>query len=201
MKKNYSLQYNGIVAPFDMSNIDTDVIIPKQFLQKNEKKGFGKHLFHNWRYIDNDGYIPNPNFILNKKKFQNAKILLTRDNFGCGSSREHAPWSLIDFGFHTIIASSYADIFYNNAINNKLLLIILNKKIINELFLIIKKHPGITFNIDLKLKKIISSKKTFDFKISKFLRDYLINDLDQIDITMKYMKKIIMFEKQYFNFF
>ncbi|QJC29806.1 3-isopropylmalate dehydratase small subunit [Enterobacteriaceae endosymbiont of Plateumaris sericea] len=199
--KNYSLQYSGIVAPFDLSNIDTDVIIPKQFLQKNEKIGFGNHLFHNWRYIDNDGYIPNPNFILNKKRFKNARILLTRDNFGCGSSREHAPWSLIDFGFHTIIASSYADIFYNNAINNKLLLIILNKNIINELFFIVQNEPGITFIIDLKFQKIIAGIKSFDFKINKFLREYIISDLDQIDLTMKYIDKIIMFEKKYFNFF
>ncbi|QJC28472.1 3-isopropylmalate dehydratase small subunit [Enterobacteriaceae endosymbiont of Plateumaris consimilis] len=199
--KNYSLQYSGIVAPFDMSNIDTDAIIPKQFLQKNEKIGFGNHLFHNWRYIDNDGYFPNPNFILNKKQFQNATILLTRDNFGCGSSREHAPWSLIDFGFHTIIASSYADIFYNNAINNKLLLIVLDNKIINELFYITQQHPGITFIIDLRSQKIISGVQSFNFKINKYLKDYIISDLDQIDLTMKHINKIIMFEKKYFNFF
>ncbi|QJC29363.1 3-isopropylmalate dehydratase small subunit [Enterobacteriaceae endosymbiont of Plateumaris pusilla] len=199
--KNYSLQYSGIVAPFDISNIDTDVIIPKQFLQKNEKIGFGNHLFHNWRYIDDDGYIPNPNFILNKKKFKNATILLTRDNFGCGSSREHAPWSLIDFGFHTIIASSYADIFYNNAINNKLLLIILDKIIINELFFIVQNQPGISFIVDLESKKIIAGMKSFNFKINKFLKEYIISDLDQIDLTMKNINKIIMFEKKYFNFF
>ncbi|QJC28023.1 3-isopropylmalate dehydratase small subunit [Enterobacteriaceae endosymbiont of Plateumaris braccata] len=199
--KNHSLQYSGIVAPFNMSNIDTDVIIPKQFLQKNEKVGFGNHLFHNWRYMDNDGNIPNPNFILNKKQFRNATILLTRDNFGCGSSREHAPWSLIDFGFRTIIASSYADIFYNNAINNKLLLIILDINIINELFFIIQKQPGMTFIIDLQYKKIISGIKSFNFKINKSLKDYIISDLDQIDLTMKYINQITIFEENYFNFF
>ncbi|QJC37181.1 3-isopropylmalate dehydratase small subunit [Enterobacteriaceae endosymbiont of Donacia thalassina] len=195
------LQYNGIIVPLDISNIDTDVIIPKQFLQKNNKKGFGKHLFNDWRYLDNKSKIPNPNFILNKKEFKNSKILLTRENFGCGSSREHAPWALLDFGFHTIIASSYADIFYNNAINNKLLLIILEKKIIDKLFFIVKKSPGIFCYINLLYKKITINNQFFNFKISKDIINFIISNLDQIDLTKKYSKEINIFEKKYFQFF
>ncbi|QJC37593.1 3-isopropylmalate dehydratase small subunit [Enterobacteriaceae endosymbiont of Donacia bicoloricornis] len=198
---NNKLQFNGIIVPFNRSNIDTDVIIPKQFLQKNNKQGFGKYLFNDWRYLDNESKIINPNFILNKKEFKNSKILLTRDNFGCGSSREHAPWALLDFGFHTIIASSYADIFYNNAINNKLLLIILNKKIIDQLFFIIQKSPGIYCYINLFYKKIIINKKIFNFKINNDIVNFITNDLDQIDLTKKYSKEINIFEKTYFKFF
>ncbi|QJC31509.1 3-isopropylmalate dehydratase small subunit [Enterobacteriaceae endosymbiont of Donacia tomentosa] len=199
MKEN--LQYSGIIAPFNISNIDTDVIIPKQFLQKNDKKNFGNYLFNDWRYLDNNNQIPNPNFILNKKKFKNAKILLTRNNFGCGSSREHAPWALKDFGFHTIIASSYADIFYNNAINNKLLLITLEKKILDKFFFIVEKFPGITCYVNLKFQEIIINDQSFNFNIDSFIIDYITDNLDQIDLTMKYYKKISMFEKTYFHFF
>ncbi|QJC31931.1 3-isopropylmalate dehydratase small subunit [Enterobacteriaceae endosymbiont of Donacia versicolorea] len=199
MKKKF--QYNGIIAPLNISNIDTDVIIPKQFLQKNDKKGFGKYLFNDWRYLDSNNKIINPSFILNKKEFQNSKILLTKENFGCGSSREHAPWSLLDFGFHTIIASSYADIFYSNAINNKLLLITLEKVIINKLFCIVNKYPGISCNINLISKKIKINNKFFSFNLNKEIINFIVNDLDQIDLTMKHSKKIYMFEKTYFNFF
>ncbi|QJC33957.1 3-isopropylmalate dehydratase small subunit [Enterobacteriaceae endosymbiont of Donacia cinerea] len=199
MKKK--LQYNDIIVPLNISNIDTDVIIPKQFLQKNNKTGFGKNLFNDWRYLDDKNKVLNHKFILNKKEFKNSKILLTRENFGCGSSREHAVWALLDFGFHTIIASSYADIFYNNAINNKLLLIILNKKIIDQLFFIVEKFPGILCYIDLFHKKIIINNQFFNFKISQDIINFITNDLDQIDLTMKHSKEINIFEKTYFKFF
>ncbi|QJC33549.1 3-isopropylmalate dehydratase small subunit [Enterobacteriaceae endosymbiont of Donacia provostii] len=199
MKKNF--YYNGIIVPLDISNIDTDVIIPKQFLQKNNKKGFGKNLFYNWRYLNGKNNIINPNFILNKKEFQNAKILLTKENFGCGSSREHAPWALLDYGFHTIISSSYADIFYNNAINNKLLLITLEKNIIEKLFSIVKKFPGIFCYINLINKKITLNNQSFTFKMKKDIINFITNKLDQIDLTMKYSKEINIFEKKYFTFF
>ncbi|QJC34370.1 3-isopropylmalate dehydratase small subunit [Enterobacteriaceae endosymbiont of Donacia crassipes] len=199
MKKKF--QYNGIILPLDISNIDTDAIIPKQFLKKNSKKGFGKNLFHNWRYLDEKNKIINPNFILNKKKFKNSQILLTKENFGCGSSREHAPWALLDFGFHTIISSSYADIFYNNAINNKLLLITLKKSIIEKLFLIIKQFPGIICYINLIYKTITINNQSFTFKIKKDIINFITNNLDQIDLTMKYSKEIYVFEKTYFKFF
>ncbi|QJC30255.1 3-isopropylmalate dehydratase small subunit [Enterobacteriaceae endosymbiont of Neohaemonia nigricornis] len=198
--KNKKLTYEGIIAPLDIANIDTDVIIPKQFLQKNKKNGFGINLFYNWRYLDNNKTL-NPNFILNKKIFKNTSILLTRDNFGCGSSREHAPWALLDYGIKVIIATSYADIFYNNAINNKLLLITLNKKYIDQLFYIVIQHPGIFCKIDLDKKLIIVHKKYFNFQINKFILNFIISDLDQIDITMKYYKKINMFEKKHYYFF
>ncbi|QJC30678.1 3-isopropylmalate dehydratase small subunit [Enterobacteriaceae endosymbiont of Macroplea appendiculata] len=197
--KNIQLKYIGVIAPLDISNIDTDAIIPKQFLQKNVKYGFGKYLFYYWRYINKNQV--NPEFILNQQKFKNANILLTRDNFGCGSSREHALWALIDYGIKVIISSSYADIFYNNAINNKLLLITLSKKDINKLFLIIKEQPGITCVINMQDKIIIIANKYFSFHIDKYILQFILNDVDQIDITMKYYKKINIFELKHHSFF
>ncbi|QJC31093.1 3-isopropylmalate dehydratase small subunit [Enterobacteriaceae endosymbiont of Macroplea mutica] len=197
--KKIQLKYIGVIAPLDISNIDTDAIIPKQFLQKNIKHGFGKYLFYYWRYINKNQI--NPKFILNQQKFKNANILLTRDNFGCGSSREHALWALIDYGIKVIIASSYADIFYNNAINNKLLLIILSKKDINKLFLIIKEQPGITCVINIQDKIINIANKYFSFHIDKYVLQFILNDADQIDITMKYYKKINIFEHKHHSFF
>ena len=114
-------QHIGIVVPLDAANIDTDAIIPKQFLQKVTRTGFGQHLFNDWRFLDDAGQKPNPDFVLNKPRYKGASILLTRENFGCGSSREHAPWALTDYGFKVVIASSFADIFYGNSLNNQLL--------------------------------------------------------------------------------
>ena len=127
-------QHSGLVAPLDAANVDTDQIIPKQFLQKTTRIGFGQHLFHDWRYLDNAGHQANPDFILNQPQYQGASILLTGENFGCGSSREHAPWALQEYGFKVIIASSFADIFYANCINIGILPIILSEEIITELF-------------------------------------------------------------------
>src|SRR3569623_204346 len=126
--------HTGIAAPLDRVNVDTDAIIPKQFLKKIEKKGFGKHLFHELRYLDYEGTKENPDFILNQEPYRKATVLLTRDNFGCGSSREHAPWALEDFGFRVIIAPSFADIFFNNCVKNGILLVVLKAKEVDELF-------------------------------------------------------------------
>ena len=192
--------YQGTVVPIDISNIDTDIIIPKQFLQKINKTGFGKYLFYNWRFNDVLGKINNPNFILNQSNYSTATILLTRDNFGCGSSREHAVWALIDYGFKAIIASSFGDIFYNNSLNNRLLPIILSKNDIDEIFslCISKKYFSIT--IDLMKNRIITEYKEYNFNIDEFHKFCIINNIDQIDLTMKHIKKIDLYEKNMLNF-
>ena len=127
-------KHTGIAAPFDRVNVDTDAIVPKQFLRKIERSGFGKHLFHEWRYLDYEGTKENPDFVLNKPAYRKATVLLTRDNFGCGSSREHAPWALADYGFRVIIAPTFADIFYNNCVKNGILLVALKSDEVESLF-------------------------------------------------------------------
>jgi len=130
---NKFTQHTGIVAPLDAANVDTDAIIPKQFLQKVTRTGFGAHLFHDWRFDDDAGTVPTASFVLNKPEFQGTSILLARENFGCGSSREHAPWALTDFGFHVVIAPSFADIFYGNSFNNQLLPVRLSDEQVDEM--------------------------------------------------------------------
>lgn len=188
-------EHNGVVVPLDISNIDTDAIIPKQFLQKVNKIGFGKYLFHDWRFLDKDQLKINSKFILNKPIYKNASILLARENFGCGSSREHAVWSLLDYGFRVIIAPSFSDIFYNNSINNKLLLIILEKKDINYLFELVNTTIGISFNVNLINKNIIVNDLKIPFHIDDFHRLCLINNWDNIDLTMKNSNKIKHYEE------
>ncbi|QCI20748.1 3-isopropylmalate dehydratase small subunit (plasmid) [Buchnera aphidicola (Brachycaudus cardui)] len=187
-------EHTGVVVPLDIANIDTDTIIPKQFLQKVSKIGFGKYLFHDWRFLDTRQLQKNKNFILNKEVYKNASILLTRENFGCGSSREHAVWSLLDYGFRVIIGSTFADIFYNNSFNNKLLLITLDKKDINFLFDVVKMNIGISFNVNLLNNEIIVNKRSFSFQLDDFRRTCLLNNLDNIDLTMKYSDKIQDYE-------
>lgn len=187
-------KYKGIVLPLNISNVDTDAIIPKQFLQKVNKTGFGKYLFHDWRYLDKNQSDINYNFILNKKIYQSASILLTQDNFGCGSSREHAVWALLDYGFKVIIAPSFSDIFYNNSFNNKLLLIILKKMEINYLFNLVNNETNIELNIDLIENKVNFKDKIFSFKLNDSQRFYLLNDLDSIDLTMQLNNKIKSYE-------
>ncbi|CAL4326034.1 3-isopropylmalate dehydratase small subunit [Buchnera aphidicola] len=193
-------EHKGIVLPLDISNIDTDIIIPKQFLKKVSKVGFGKYLFHDWRFLDKNQLKINNDFILNKKIYRNASILLTRDNFGCGSSREHAVWSLLDYGFKVIIAPSFADIFYNNSFNNKLLLITLPNAVIDNLFNIAFSEPGIYFNVNLLKRYIIVENKQYDFKIDEFLCFCLINGLDDIDLTMQCIHHIDSYEKNILHF-
>ena len=193
----------GIVATFDRDNIDTDQIIPTEYLKSIKKFGFGDFLFDGWRYLDEgrldmtaDDRSKNNDFILNKEPYTNAKILLTRDNFGCGSSREHAVWALRDFGFKSVIASSFGDIFYNNCFKNSVLPIKLSKKQINHLFEVSDFAP-VSFEIDL-LKKELKYKddSSYMFDVKDSLLDRIINNLDDVDMTLKHKKHIQAFEQK-----
>ncbi len=190
------LKHTGIVAPLDRVNIDTDAIIPKQFLRKIERTGFGKHLFHEWRFTDYEGTKENPDFVLNKEPYRKATILLTRDNFGCGSSREHAPWALSDFGFRVIIAPSFADIFYNNCVKNGILLIRLTSEQVDEIFNVAQKKVGVQFNADLEKQVLIVEGKEYKFDINSFAKTCLIKGLDQIGWTEQFSDKIESFENK-----
>ncbi|MBF0479762.1 MAG: 3-isopropylmalate dehydratase small subunit [Candidatus Omnitrophica bacterium] len=190
-------KHTGIVAPLDRANVDTDCIIPKQFLRKVDRQGFGKHLFHELRYTDYDGTKENPDFILNQEPYRKATILLGRDNFGCGSSREHAPWALADFGFRCVIAPSFADIFYNNCAKIGILLVKLTSTEVEELFQLTKTNPGFQLTADLEQNKVITlSKKEFMFTLDKFTQDCLLKGLDQIGWTMQYEKMITGHEEK-----
>ncbi|VFP79408.1 3-isopropylmalate dehydratase small subunit (plasmid) [Buchnera aphidicola (Cinara cf. splendens/pseudotsugae 3390)] len=196
-------QHVGIIAPFNISNIDTDVIIPKQFLQKIDKVGFGKKLFFNWRFLNSSGTSKNPDFILNKKNYSKASILLTRSNFGCGSSREHAVWALMDYGFKVVIAHSFSDIFINNCLNNRLLLISLSKDIIDKLFLILKKKKNVLCMINLLKETIIVDNYCVKFMIDSIQKQSIMYGFDSIDYTLKHEKKINFYEKNHsiYNFY
>ncbi|QCI24120.1 3-isopropylmalate dehydratase small subunit (plasmid) [Buchnera aphidicola (Macrosiphoniella sanborni)] len=189
------IEHTGVIVPLNIANIDTDILIPKQFLKQVNKQGLGKFLFYDWRFMDGNQLLKNEEFILNQKIYQNASILITGENFGCGSSREHAVWSLLDYGFKIIIAPSFSDIFYNNSINNKLLLINLSKKKVSFLFDLINSNPGICAKINFINKQIIINKKivSFDFDDSQFL--FFSSDLDNIDLTMQYLDNIKNYEK------
>lgn len=187
------VQHQGLVIPLDIANIDTDQIIPKQFLSKVTRDGFGVHLFHDWRYLDEAGDQPNPEFNLNKPEYAGGSILLTRENFGCGSSREHAPWALADFGFKAIIASSFADIFYGNAINNGLVPVKLTEQEIDVLFG--QMTDGAQITVDLEALKVIAPDGTmFDFSISEFQRECLLKGLDSIGWTLQHLDQIKEYE-------
>ena len=147
-------QHTGLAALLDAANVDTDQIIPKQFLQKVSKLGFGKHLFHDWRFLDDAGEQPNPEFVLNAPRYQGASILLARENFGNGSSREHAPWALADYGLRAIIAPSFADIFYGNSLNNGLLVVRLKAEEVDALFKLVEANEGQTITVDLENQQV-----------------------------------------------
>ena len=187
-------QHTGLVAPLDAANVDTDAIIPKQFLQKVTRTGFGQHLFNDWRFIDDAGKIPNPDFVLNKPLYKGTSILLTRENFGCGSSREHAPWALTDFGFRVVIAPSFADIFYSNSFNNQLLLVKLSEAQIDELFQLVEQQPGINFTVDLEAMTIQAGEKTYTFELDSFRRHCMLNGLDSIGLTLQHEASIGSYE-------
>ena len=187
-------QHKGIVVPLDSANVDTDAIIPKQFLQKVNRIGFGKHLFHDWRFLDDAGQQPNPEFVLNQPQFAGASILLARENFGCGSSREHAPWALADYGFKTIIAPSFADIFYGNAINNGMVPVRLKEEEVEALFQLVAANPGIEIEVDLEANQVRAGALTFGFEIDEFRRYCLLNGLDAIGLTLQHEAAISAFE-------
>ncbi|MDX7778416.1 3-isopropylmalate dehydratase small subunit [Aeromonas hydrophila] len=187
-------QHKGIVVPLDSANVDTDAIIPKQFLQKVNRIGFGKHLFHDWRFLDDAGEQPNPEFVLNQPQFAGASILLARENFGCGSSREHAPWALADYGFKTIIAPSFADIFYGNAINNGMVPVRLKEEEVEALFQLVAAQPGIEIDVDLEANQVRADSLCFGFEIDEFRRYCLLNGLDAIGLTLQHEAAISAFE-------
>jgi 3-isopropylmalate/(R)-2-methylmalate dehydratase small subunit len=195
--------HQGLVAPLDIANIDTDQIIPKQFLQKTSRTGFAQHLFHDSRYVDKAGTIANPNFVLNNAKYQGASILLTRENFGCGSSREHAPWALQEFGFKVIIAPSFADIFYSNCINIGLLAITLAEDAIDALFKRCKQGELIVDvdlnNNQLTVKNNTKTDKnvtTYHFTLAKFDHYCLTQGIDSVGLTLHKLAKIKAYEQR-----
>lgn len=187
--------HSSVVALLNRSNVDTDQIIPKQFLKKVERSGFGVHLFHDWRYLD-DG-SDNMAFELNNPAFSGAKILLAGDNFGCGSSREHAPWAIEDYGFNTIISSSYADIFFSNCFKNGILAIVVSKEVLKTLMDEVRVNEGVRFTIDLQQQTVTTAAGTVvNFEIDPFRKHNLLNGLDDIGITLQFTDKIDAFEEK-----
>ena len=194
----------GLVAPMDRENVDTDAIIPKQFLKSIRKTGFGQNLFDEWRYLD-PGYPgqdpnsrkPNPEFVLNQPRYQGASILIARKNFGCGSSREHAPWALDQFGFRAIIAPSFADIFFNNCFKNGLLPIVLGELQVSQLFDEVLVFPSYTLTVDLERQKVIKPNgDEIPFEVQTFRKYCLLNGFDDIGLTLRQADKIKDFETQ-----
>lgn len=186
-------QETGIVTPLDRANVDTDAIIPKQFLKRIERTGFGQFLFYDWRF-DSEGK-PDPSFVLNQKKYEGSSILLARDNFGCGSSREHAPWSLLDYGFRVIIAPSFADIFYNNCFKNGMLPIRLHFEQVDQLFKKTNRDEPYQLTVDLVEKSVYDQEGLkFSFEIDEYRRTCLLEGLDDIGITLQSENKIAQYE-------
>lgn len=201
------ISYTGIVAPLDRANVDTDAIIPKQFLKSIKKTGFGPHLFDEWRYLDHGEpgmdmtqRKKNPEFVLNQPRYEKATILIVRENFGCGSSREHAPWAIEDYGFRAILAPSFADIFFSNCFKNGLLPIVLPTETIDDLFKAINKQEGYSLTIDLENQSVIlPSNNKINFQVDAFRKHCLVNGLDDIGLTMQHSETIKAFEKSYYQ--
>ncbi len=196
---------NGLVAPLDRANVDTDAIIPKQFLKSIKRSGFGQNLFDEWRYLDhgepgmdNTTRQPNPDFVLNQPRYKGAQILLARENFGCGSSREHAPWALEDYGFRAIIAPSFADIFFNNCFKNGLLPIRLDAQQVAALFKAAEAQVGYKLVVDLEQQTISAADGTvYKFEVEAFRKHCLLNGLDDIGLTLQHVDEIKAFETKY----
>ncbi len=198
------VQLEGLVAPLDRANVDTDAIIPKQFLKSIKRSGFGPNLFDAWRYkdhgepgMDNSKRSLNADFVLNQPRYKGAQVLLARENFGCGSSREHAPWALMDYGFRAVIAPSYADIFFNNCFKNGLLPIVLAAREVDQLFAEVAVTPGYRLRIDLPAQTVATPGGTsFRFAIDEFRKHCLVNGLDEIGLTLQHADKIRAYEAQ-----
>ncbi len=194
--------FTGVVAPMDRPNVDTDAIIPKQFLKSIKRTGFGPNLFDEWRYLDhgepgmdNSQRSLNPDFVLNQERYQGAKILLARENFGCGSSREHAPWALEDYGFRVIIAPSFADIFFNNCFKNGLLPIVLEEGVVDDLFREVDATPGYKLSVDLDAQIIRKPDGSeISFAVDEFRKYCLLNGLDDIGMTLQHADDIRAYE-------
>ena len=196
------IKLDGLVVPLDRANVDTDAIIPKQFLKSIKRSGFGPNAFDEWRYMDqgepgrdNSKRPKNPNFVLNQDRYQGASVLLARSNFGCGSSREHAPWALQDFGFRAILAESFADIFYNNCFKNGLLPIVLPKLELDALFGLTEHTPGYRLTIDLFEQRVVRPDgHAIPFAVDAFRKECLLNGWDDIGLTLRHAEKIREFE-------
>ena len=196
--------HKGLVAPMDRDNVDTDAIIPKQFLKSIKKSGFGPNLFDEWRYLDHGEpgqdpkrRRPNPDFVLNQPRYQGASVLLARKNFGCGSSREHAPWALQQYGFKALIAPSYADIFYNNCFKNGLLPIVLSEAEVDHLFNEVAAHPGYRLTIDLPAQTVSTpGGKSYRFDVEPTRKHNLVEGLDEIGLTLRHSDEIKAYEER-----
>ena len=197
-------KFSGIVAPMDRANVDTDAIIPKQYLKSIKRSGFGPNLFDDWRYldpgapgIDNSQRRIAPDFVLNQAPYDQAQILMARENFGCGSSREHAVWALTDFGFKVVIAPSYADIFFNNSFKNGLLPIVLDSQVVDRLFTEVYAEPGYQLSIDLEQQVVTNPDgDQFAFEIDEFRKYCLLNGLDDIGLTLQHVDDIRVYEER-----
>ena len=195
----------GLVAPMDRANVDTDSVIPKQYLKSIKRTGYGPNLFDEWRYLDHGepgmdhSKRPlNPEFVLNQPRYRGATVLLARENFGCGSSREHAPWALLQYGFQAVIAPSFADIFYNNSLKNGLLLIKLDGKIVDRLFKAVQGAEGYQLAVDLEAQTVTApGGESFKFDIDPFAKHCLLNGLDEIGLSLEHAGKIKAFETQH----
>ena len=204
---NPFITHTGIVAPLDRANVDTDAIIPKQFLKSIKKTGFGPHLFDEWRYLDHGEpgmdltqRKKNPEFVLNQTQYEKASILIARENFGCGSSREHAPWAIEDFGFRAILSPSFADIFFSNCFKNGLLPIVLPNETIDLLFKSIYANKGYALTIDLENQFVVlPSNEKISFQMDAFRKHCLIHGLDDIGLTMRHSESIKAFEQDYYQ--
>jgi len=194
----------GIVAPMDRPNVDTDAIIPKQYLKSIKRSGFGPNAFDDWRYldpgapdIDNSSRRINPDFVLNQSPYDQASILIARENFGCGSSREHAVWALDDFGFRAVIAPSFADIFFNNSFKNGMLPIVLDAEIVNEIFEKVATKSGYEVTVDLTHQKVVTEDgDEYPFEVDAFRKHCLLNGLDDISLTLQHADEISAYEEK-----
>jgi 3-isopropylmalate/(R)-2-methylmalate dehydratase small subunit len=199
------IRQEGLVAPMDRANVDTDAVIPKQYLKSIKRTGYGPNLFDEWRYLDHGepgmdhSRRPlNPDFVLNKARYRGATVLLARENFGCGSSREHAPWALLQYGFQAVIAPSFADIFHNNSLKNGLLLIKLDAKTVDRLFKEVEGQPGYRIAVDLEAQTVTTpSGESFRFDIDPFAKHSLLNGLDEIGLTLEHADEIKAFEAEH----
>lgn len=199
------IRQEGLVVPMDRANVDTDAVIPKQYLKSIKRTGYGPNLFDEWRYLDHGepgmdhSKRPlNPDFVLNQPRYQGATVLLARENFGCGSSREHAPWALLQYGFQAVIAPSFADIFYNNSLKNGLLLIKLDAKTVDRLFKEVESTPGYRFAVDLEAQTVTApGGESFKFDIDPFTKHCLLNGLDEIGLSLTRAEAIKAFEARH----
>ncbi len=189
------IKHNGLVIPIGRVNVDTDQMVPKQFLKALTREGFGRVLFYDWRYVE--GEKPNPDFVLNFPRYQGASVMLARANFGCGSSREHAPWAILDYGVRAIVAPSYADIFYNNCFKNGILPVTLPDEQVDELFRRTEKNPGYQLTVDLE-RQVVSDGDglEYSFTVDPFRRECLLKGLDDIGLSLRFEDQISAYERQ-----